>query len=234
MKLIRLVISLIAISFTVNVMAAPPSSFSKAKKEAVKIYLDYPTSFYCGCDITWKDKKKGIPDLENCGYEVRKQEKRASRIEWEHVVPAWQFGHQRQCWQDGGRKNCTKNDKKFKMMEADLHNLVPAIGEVNGDRSNFRFSQWNGSKGANYGQCSFKVDFKGRVAEPPAQSRGAIARTYMYMNKEYSFNLSKAQRQLMEAWDKQYPVSAWECERDQRIAKIQGNHNQFVFKACTK
>ncbi|CED72307.1 endonuclease I precursor [Aliivibrio wodanis] len=234
MTLIRLVISIIAITFSFSALSAPPSSFSKAKKLAVKIYLDHPTSFYCGCDITWKDKKKGIPDLESCGYEVRKQEKRASRIEWEHVVPAWQFGHQRQCWQDGGRKNCTKNDKNFKMMEADLHNLVPAIGEVNGDRSNFRFSQWNGSKGANYGQCAFKVDFKGRVAEPPAQSRGAIARTYMYMNKEYRFNLSKAQRQLMEAWDKQYPVSAWECERDQRIAKIQGNHNQFVFKACTK
>ena len=234
MKLIRLVISLIAVSFTVNVMAAPPSSFSKAKKEAVKIYLDYPTSFYCGCDITWKNKKKGIPELESCGYQVRKQEKRASRIEWEHVVPAWQFGHQRQCWQKGGRKNCTRNDKQFKSMEADLHNLVPAIGEVNGDRSNFRFSQWNGSKGAFYGQCAFKVDFKGRVAEPPAQSRGAIARTYMYMNNEYKFNLSKAQRQLMEAWNKQYPVSTWECTRDERIAKIQGNHNQFVYKACTK
>ena len=234
MTLIRLVISIIAMTLSFNALSAPPSSFSKAKKLAVKIYLDHPTSFYCGCDITWKDKKKGIPDLQSCGYDVRKQEKRASRIEWEHVVPAWQFGHQRQCWQDGGRKNCTRKDKQFKMMEADLHNLVPAIGEVNGDRSNFRFSQWNGSKGANYGQCAFKVDFKGRVAEPPAQSRGAIARTYMYMNNEYRFNLSKAQRQLMEAWNKQYPVSAWECERDKRIAKLQGNHNQFVYKSCVK
>lgn len=234
MKLIRLLISIIAIGSAFNVLAAPPSSFSKAKKEAVKIYLDHPTSFYCGCDITWKDKKKGIPDLQSCGYNVRKQEKRASRIEWEHVVPAWQFDHQRQCWQDGGRKNCTRKDKQFKLMEADLHNLVPAIGEVNGDRSNFRFSQWNGNKGAYYGQCAFKVDFKGRVAEPPAQSRGAIARTYLYMNQEYRFNLSKSQRQLMNAWDKQYPVSEWECERDKRIAKIQGNHNQFVYKACRK
>ncbi|MDK9759098.1 deoxyribonuclease I, partial [Vibrio sp. D173a] len=58
---------------TQSVFAAPPSSFSKAKREAVKIYLDHPTSFYCGCDITWKDKKKGIPDLEGCGYEVRKK-----------------------------------------------------------------------------------------------------------------------------------------------------------------
>ncbi len=110
-------------------IAAPPSSFSAAKREAVKIYADHPTSFYCGCDIKWQGKK-GIPDLASCGYQVRKQEKRASRIEWEHVVPAWQFGHQRQCWQNGGRKNCTRNDNVFKSMEADLHNLTPAIGEV--------------------------------------------------------------------------------------------------------
>ena len=67
MKLIRLLISIIAIGSAFNVLAAPPSSFSKAKKEAVKIYLDHPTSFYCGCDIIWKDKKKGIPDLQSCG-----------------------------------------------------------------------------------------------------------------------------------------------------------------------
>ena len=46
----------------------------------------------------------------------------ASRVEWEHVVPAWQFGHQRQCWQDGGRKNCAK-DPVYRKMESDMHNL---------------------------------------------------------------------------------------------------------------
>ncbi len=87
--------------FSTFVFSAPPSSFSKAKKEAIKIYFDHPTSFYCGCDISWQGKK-GKPDLDSCGYQVRKQLKRASRIEWEHVMPAWNFGHQRQCWQDGG------------------------------------------------------------------------------------------------------------------------------------
>ncbi|EGH19336.1 endonuclease I, partial [Pseudomonas savastanoi pv. glycinea str. race 4] len=36
-----------------------------------------------------------------CGYVPRKSAKRASRIEWEHIVPAWQIGHLRQCWQNG-------------------------------------------------------------------------------------------------------------------------------------
>ena len=227
----RFLLSLSTLLFCSFAIAAPPSSFSKAKKEAVKIYADHTTSFYCACDIEWQGKK-GIPNLESCGYQVRKQLKRASRIEWEHVVPAWQFGHQRQCWQNGARKNCTKNDKIFKAMEADLHNLVPAIGEVNGDRSNYNFNQWNGMDGVTYGQCEMQVNFKQRKAMPPARSRGAIARTYLYMSQEYGFKLSKQQTQLMNAWNKQHPVSQWECERDKRINKVQNNHNPFVVEAC--
>lgn len=232
MKKLLILIGLIFIAPTA-MAGEHPQSFSKAKRIAQKIYIDHPTSFYCECKITWEGRK-GIPDLEGCGYTVRKQKPRANRIEWEHVVPAWQFGHQRQCWQEGGRKLCTKSDVAFRLMEADLHNLVPAIGEVNGDRSNFRFSQWNGNEGAFYGQCLAKVNFKERVFEPPPQSRGAIARIYKYMNKQYDFRLASAQKKLMDAWDKTYPVTPWECERDKRIAKAQGNHNSFVKAACEK
>lgn len=227
----HLIFALVAIVISSLSHAAPPTSFSRAKKEAVKIYADHPTSFYCGCDIEWNGKK-GIPDLESCGYKVRKQQQRASRIEWEHVVPAWQFGHQLQCWQDGGRKNCSKNDKAFRQMEADLHNLTPAIGEVNGDRSNFNFSQWNGVDGVTYGQCEMQVNFKQRKAMPPDRAKGAIARTYLYMSQEYGFKLSKQQRNLMNTWNKQFPVDSWECEREKRIYSIQGNHNPFVYDSC--
>ncbi|MGD8112826.1 deoxyribonuclease I [Vibrio sp. TRT 17S01] len=230
MTLKIITISLLAVVSSVAI-AAPPTSFSSAKKTAVKIYQDHPISFYCGCDINWQGKK-GTPDLASCGYQVRKQQKRASRIEWEHVVPAWQFGHQRQCWQSGGRKNCSRNDKAFRQMEADLHNLTPAIGEVNGDRSNYNFSQWNGIDGVSYGRCEMQVNFKQRKVMPPDRAKGSIARTYLYMSKEYGFRLSKQQRNLMTAWNKMYPVNDWECERDKRIAKIQGNHNPFVEQAC--
>lgn len=236
----KLLCLLLAVT-TGSAVAAPPSSFSAAKREAVNIYkdleqdLNYATSFYCGCDINWQGKK-GIPDLEGCGYKIRKQTQkvRATRIEWEHVVPAWQFGHQLQCWQDGGRKNCSRRDKQFKMMEADLHNLTPAIGEVNGDRSNFNFSQWNGIDGVTYGACEMQVNFKQRQVMPPDRARGSIARTYLYMSQEYGFKLSKQQRNLMLAWNKTYPAQKWECERDKHIAKVQGNHNPFVIEACRK
>ncbi|MDI5303729.1 endonuclease, partial [Salmonella enterica subsp. enterica serovar Anatum] len=57
---------------------------------------------------------------------------RARRIEWEHVVPAWQFGHQRQCWQDGGRKNCAKDPVYRKMDAPHGHSVVSRASEVNG------------------------------------------------------------------------------------------------------
>ena len=205
------------------------NSFSQAKAAGVKVNADVPGDFYCGCKINWQGKK-GVIDLESCGYKVRKNENRASRVEWEHVVPAWLFGHQLQCWQDGGRKNCAK-DPVYRKMESDMHNLQPAVGEVNGDRANFMYSQWNGGEGQ-YGQGAMKVDFKDKVAEPPARARGAIARTYFYMRDRYQLNLSRQQTQLFTAWDKLYPVTTWECERDARIAKVQGNHNPYVLQAC--
>ncbi|THB86308.1 deoxyribonuclease I [Pantoea allii] len=230
------------ISLTVALLFAPAAdalnlnnyhqnNFQQAKTFAAAINADAPGSFYCGCKIQWQGKK-GIPDLNSCGYQPRKNANRAARIEWEHVMPAWEFGHQRQCWQDGGRKNCSK-DPDYRRIESDLHNLEPAVGEVNGDRGNFAYSQWNGSE-KQYGQCEMKIDFKLKQAEPPARARGAIARTYFYMRDQYHLRISRQQTQLFTAWDKLYPVTQWECERDQRIAKVQGNHNPYVQQACQR
>ncbi|MRS19611.1 deoxyribonuclease I [Enterobacteriaceae bacterium RIT692] len=207
------------------------NNFSQAKAYAAQINADAPADFYCGCKISWRGKK-GVPDLNSCGYSVRKNANRAERIEWEHVMPAWEFGHQRQCWQNGGRKSCSK-DADYRRIESDLHNLQPAIGEVNGDRNNFQYSQWNGGE-QQYGQCGMKVDFKQKLAQPPERARGAIARTYFYMRDQYHLRLSRQQTQLFTAWDKQYPVTTWECERDNRIAKVQGNHNSYVQQACQR
>ncbi|WP_299797710.1 endonuclease [uncultured Shewanella sp.] len=220
--------------FSTSSIASPshPSSFSQAKRLAKEIYINNlpATSFYCGCDIKISGKKWQT-DFSRCGYQVRKQQKRAARIEWEHIVPAWELGHQRLCWQQGGRKNCGKRDKTFRTMESDLHNLVPAIGEVNGDRSNYRFSQWNG-KADQYGQCAMVIDFKSRKAAPPVHTRGKIARTYLYMQKTYDLKIAKSQLKLFKAWDKTYPVDTIECKRDNAIAITQGNHNPFVKEQC--
>lgn len=180
-----------------------------------EIYADNPLSFYCDCRYHQVGKKLQV-DFKSCGYVPRKNPQRAARIEWEHVVPAWWLGHQRQCWQDGGRKNCRQTDPVFRQAEADLMNLVPAVGEINGDRSNFRFGMIEG-EARHYGQCDMEIDFKQRVAEPPPHRRGDIARIYFYMSKKYHIRLSSAQEKLFTAWDKQDPISTWEQERIRRI-----------------
>ena len=223
MLLVLLITAFIASAASANT----PSSFRQAKKIASQqVYDSYRSSFYCGCDIVTNGKKL-VPDLSSCGYEVRKQELRANRIEWEHVVPAWVFGHQLQCWQQGGRKNCRKNNEQFKQMEADLHNLVPAIGEINGDRSNYRFAMLPATDNM-YGQCDFKVNFKQRSAQPPSGKRGQIARIYLYMSDQYNFKLSAQQKKLYEAWNKEHPVTPWELERNNKIEKIQGWSNPYI------
>lgn len=141
-------------------------------------------------------------------------------------MPAHNFGKHLSCWKNGGRKACRK-DKTFKLMEADMHNLVPAIGEVNGDRSNYRYGANKPTIGQ-YGQCNVQIDFKAKRAYVKDDIRGDIARIYFYMSDKYNINLSKQERKKMEIWDKQDPVNEWEKIKNKRVEKLQGNSNNFI------
>jgi deoxyribonuclease-1 len=156
--------------------------------------------------------------------------KRAKRLEWEHIVPAWNFGRQFSCWRNGddkcvtkkgktykGRRCCKKVSPIFKEMEADMFNLVPSIGEVNADRRNFRFMETKDDLKGQYGECTFKVDFKERKAYPADYTKGLIARTYLYFSKKYRMKLSKRDKRMFKLWNKLYPPTNWEQLRNKRI-----------------
>lgn len=222
--------SLLALWLLSCSLFAAPLSFEAAKTQArEQIYHDRNAlgSLYCGCSWEWTGRSGGRPDLQACGYQIRAQPNRAQRIEWEHIVPASLFGQQRQCWQQGGRSNCKRTDPLFNRMEADLHNLTPTVGEVNADRSNYRFGVLP-SAPRQHGRCDFKVDFKARVAEPRNAVKGQIARTYFYMHDHYDLQLAQQQQRLLMAWDKQFPVSEWEHLRNQRASTLMGHDNPFV------
>ncbi|MEY1662294.1 endonuclease [Isoalcanivorax beigongshangi] len=209
---------------------AAPLDFNQAKLEARRyVYFDRNTvgDEYCGCKWEWAGRNGGRFDLDQCGYQVRTQPTRAERVEWEHIVPASELGRQRQCWQQGGRSQCSREDGVFSRMEADLHNLAPVVGEVNGDRGNFQFGMLPNAP-ARHGACDFRVDFQQRLAQPAASVRGMVARVYFYMADQYGLSLSRNQQQLFMAWDRQYPVDDWERERDRRIAERMGHSNPFV------
>ncbi|MGI0117046.1 endonuclease [Zooshikella sp. RANM57] len=206
-------------AFPNNAKGKHVQSFSQAKRILKDVYHDNTYSLYCNCRYLQRGKKL-IPDLNSCGYQARKNAKRAARIEWEHIMPASYFGQRMSCWQQGGRKNCRRESELFRRMEADLHNLAPAIGEINGDRSNFGFGNIRGEP-RRYGQCDMEIDFKKDLAEPPVRVRGDIARVYLYMARKYHISLSKNEQEQFIQWAKRDPVSRWEREKAKRVARFQ-------------
>lgn len=218
-------------------VSAETLSFGQAKKKLTAYYADLPQtqrrSFYCDCALTpftpqgaSKSKRKLLPNWQSCGFQPRKNAKRAGRIEWEHLMPAHHFGQHLACWRNGGRKACRK-DPTFKQMEGDMHNLVPAIGEVNGDRSNYKFGMLVGENRV-YGQCDAEVNFKQKRFEPAESTRGDIARAYFYMADRYQVRLSQQQRQLLQAWHRLDPADPQEIAKNRWIKSIQGNTNPYI------
>lgn len=219
------------LSFMSSVSIAAPANFEQAKNMLRQVYADKPYTLYCGCEINWNRRTgtSGTINHASCGFENRTPESpnltaRANRVEVEHIVPISWIGAQFQC---GNRSQCRASSPEYNRAEADLHGLAPAIGSVNADRSNYRFGMVQGPR-TQYGACDFKVDFQNRVAEPKDAVKGKIARIHFYYADRYNMRMSRQQEQLMMAWDRQFPVSDWERERDRRIAQFQGWNNPFV------
>jgi len=93
---------------------------------------------------------------------------RAKRIEWEHIVPASQFGRTFDSWETqtsfgcrlpsfmqklffkcekvSGRENARRESRAYRLMESDMYNLAPAIGLINQRRNNYPYRIIPGEK----------------------------------------------------------------------------------------
>jgi len=215
-------------------------SFSKAKKLLErKVYFDHRETLYCSAEF---DAKKNV--IAPAGFTSKTHKKRAKRLEWEHAVPAQNFGRSFVEWREGdaecvsnkgksfkGRKCASKQNKEYRYMQSDMYNLFPAIGAVNALRSNYNFVDTVDAD-SDFGSCAMKIDK--RKVEPTNESKGRIARAYLYMDSTYPrYNMSKQQKQLMTAWDSMYPASLWECQRYKRIKDIQKNDNSIMAQRCS-
>jgi deoxyribonuclease-1 len=162
------------------------------------------------------------------------------------VVPAEAFGQSFADWRDGnahcirhgkkykGRK-CAENNPEFARIEADLYNLWPEVGELNGLRNNYSMAELGAEKmGGDFGGCKAKIEDK--KFEPMPSAKGRVARVYLYMDQSYPGRgiVSDKNRKLFEAWDRLHPVDTWECQRAKRIEDIQGNANPMLKGRCEK
>ncbi|MGH1348291.1 MAG: endonuclease [Nannocystales bacterium] len=212
------------------------ASLDEVIAAAVEIHSQHRRTFYCNCAYT--------PQLRiargTCGYKTRADESLSKRVAWDHVVPNRAFGEHRSCWREpicqdeagvafSGVRCCREVDEEFRAMELDLQNLVPAVGELQADRSDFDFGELEGETRM-YGACDFEVDRSLRRAEPDEDTRGEIARAYLYMQDTYGdgLPLTEAERTQFEAWHEADPPNAWEVQRNRRVAAVQGISNSFL------
>lgn len=114
----------------------------------------------------------------------------------------------------------------FPAVHNDRMNPYPAVGHVNGQRSNYNWGRV--SRGETWGRCEIVIDSSIRRVQPPTAVRGDIARTMLYMRDTYGFRLSRQDEQLYGAWNNEDPPDAWEIERVRRIKAIQGKGNAYV------
>lgn len=216
-------------------------SFSRAKKLLEQhVYTHVPReTVYCGA-VFDADKKITL-DAE---FKSNAYKKRMTRVEWEHIVPAESFGGRFEAWHTGapqcrdkdgvsyrGRKCAERASRRYRLMQADMYNLYPAVGAVNAARQNYAFSPFFKRVPAAFGSCALKI--RSRRAEPPESARGIIARTYLYMEWAYDMPLlGLMKRKLMQEWDKAYPVTETECRRTFLIETVQKNEQPFVKTPC--
>jgi len=205
-----------------------PHSFRQSKKiMSASVYTsdEYRKTLYCGCNYTMDNEIRPL----SCGYKARKNTKRGTRMEWDHIVPASYIGRGRACWEHGhadcvtrnnkpyrGGRCCQKVDDGFRRITADMRNLVPTVGELNGDRSNYPHREIHG-EARRYGECDFEVDFKEKEVEPAIPLRGMIARTWLYMHRVHGISLTEQDFRVYRSWSEAFPAQQWEQERDRRI-----------------
>lgn len=227
----RLLLTILMLALLPEFAVAEVAGTWRATKDRASdaIYFDQGTTFYCECPMTSHQDNDGSGDVDPaaCGYDGPDTHRhRATRIEWEHIVPASLMpARQFDCWVNGGRDDCERDSQEARDMIFDLHNLVPSIGQVNALRSNDRYGEIEGEE-REFGACA--IEDKRGLFEPANEQRGDAARIWLYMNWKHHVEIPEDELRMFIRWHEADPVSDWEIERDRRIEAIQGNGNPWV------
>lgn len=169
---------------------------------------DAPVEWYCGCAF---DPSTKTVDWDSCGFKpvTASDAERGRRIEWEHVVPrSWSAAAA------GCSSVASCSGPTFNEMVADPYALVPAVGALNGKRSNNVLWEVAGESRP-YGQCDFEVGVDDGVTyiEPPDHLKGDLARITLYMVKRYGIKLpTRGALALYKRWSREDPVDDKERE----------------------
>lgn len=167
-----------------------------------ELYPDGGEDLYCGEAFARYDRKVNI----------------------EHVFPmAWAT----KALGCGRRKQCRADSPRFNRIESDMHNLFPALREMNEARGAMAYSEIPGEDWVAPG-CDLEIDARRRRVEPRPAVRGDIARAMFYMEARYGLEIYSRQRTLLREWHLADPPDAGERRRNDVIERLQGNRNPFI------
>ncbi|MDZ7752443.1 MAG: endonuclease [Gammaproteobacteria bacterium] len=198
----RLLVAVLVVLLGPGVQGAEKSYLDNIPIFWRNLYPDGGTTLYCGEPFKPFDRRVNI----------------------EHVFPmSWATRHLG-C---GNRDRCRRTSRLFNRIETDMHNLYPALRDINEARGAQAFGIIDGERHLRRG-CDFEVDSGPRRVEPRPAVRGDIARAMLYMEHRYGLPLYKRQRRLLEEWHRHDPPDAMEHRRNRLIEALQGQANPFI------
>jgi deoxyribonuclease-1 len=167
-----------------------------------ELYPDGGESLYCGEPFARYERKVNI----------------------EHVFPMAWVTKALGC---GRRKQCRASSSLFNRIESDMHNLYPALRQMNKARGAMAYGEIPGEDWVAAG-CDLEIDTRRRRVEPRPAVRGDIARAMFYMSERYGLPLYSRQKALLSQWHRVDPPDAGERQRNGVIERLQGSRNPFI------
>ncbi len=150
--------------------------------------------------------------------------RKGRQINIEHIFPMGWVASALNC---GSRSQCRTTSPSFNRIEADMHNLYPALARINKARGSRAFGMVPGER-RRFGSCDFEIDPQKRRVEPRPAVRGNIARAMLYMQARYGLRLFPRQAALLRQWHRDDPPDHEELRRNRVIEQIQGQRNPFI------
>lgn len=118
-----------------------------------------------------------------------------------------------------------------RLQKADLHHLFPTNSIANSTRGNHKFGDVEGD-GIDKSCSSSKLGVHSHenvlVFNPPKIHKGNVARALFYFSIRYDIDIPEFEEKALRRWHLLDPVDNAERERNNKIAKIQGNRNPFI------
>lgn len=206
------------------------SSASLKKQQVNQLFDIYQThhfTFFCE-QAFQSDGYLILPRCKSCPNTP-------SKIQWMPIVPLQRLASPLSCYRDkpcldksgkryGGLRCCQKTDPFYIRMSSDLYNYVPENPTISRLRGQYVFSEFQDVEHSHSG-CHFYIDRKRKRLSPAPNTRGIIARTYLYFHQQYQLSLSQEELNLFKRWNQAYPISEWERKRSQLIFEQQDTIN---------